>query len=227
VKPTTIRILLSLVVTRGWSIRQIDIQNVFLHGLLNEDVYMRQPPGFVDGVHPTYLCKLDKSQYGLKQAPRAWFSRFSVKLIDLGFHASKADVSLFIFNKEGVQMYMLIYVDDIIIISSSPMGTDHLLAQLQTTFVVKDLGTLSYFLGIEVRHSPQGLVLMQHKYIKDLLSRTNMLASKGVTTPMVPTDKLVLHGGTPLSTDDATKYRSVVGALQYILLTRPNLSLLC
>lgn len=124
-------------------------------------------------------------------------------------------------------MYMLIYVDDIIIISSSPMGTDHLLAQLQTTFVVKDLGTLSYFLGIEVRHSPQGLVLMQHKYIKDLLSRTNMLASKGVTTPMVPTDKLVLHGGTPLSTDDATKYRSVVGALQYILLTRPNLSLLC
>ena len=71
VKPTTIRLLLSLAVSRGWSLRQIDIQNAFLHGLLHEDVYMKQPPGFVDSDHPNYLCKLDKSLYGLKQAPRA------------------------------------------------------------------------------------------------------------------------------------------------------------
>jgi histone deacetylase 1/2 len=127
VKPTTIRLLLSLAVTRGWSIRQIDIQNAFLHGFLNEDVYMRQPPGFVDSQYPNYLCKLDKSLYGLKRAPRAWFSRLSSKLIDLGFSPSKADVSLFIFNKEGVQIYMLIYVDDIIIISSSDAAVTRLL----------------------------------------------------------------------------------------------------
>jgi hypothetical protein len=71
IKPTTIRVLLSLAVTHGWSLRQIDIQNAFLHGVLNEDVYMKQPPGFQDAHHPDYLCKLDKSLYGLKQAPRA------------------------------------------------------------------------------------------------------------------------------------------------------------
>jgi hypothetical protein len=130
VKPTTIRLLLSLAVTRGWSIRQIDIQNAFLHGFLNEDVYMRQPPGFVDSQYPNYLYKLDKSLYDLKQAPRAWFSQLSSKLIDLGFSPSKADVSLFIFNKEGVQIYMLIYVDDIIIINSSDATITRLLQQL-------------------------------------------------------------------------------------------------
>lgn len=73
VKPTTIRLLLSLAVSRDWVIREIDIQNAFLHGFLTEDVYMRQPPGFEDSLHPDYICKLDKAIYGLKQAPRAWF----------------------------------------------------------------------------------------------------------------------------------------------------------
>jgi hypothetical protein len=130
VKPTTIRLLLSLAVSRGWSLRQIDIQNAFLHGHLDVDVFMKQPPGFADSVRPTYLCKLDKSLYGLKQAPRAWFSRLNGKLLQLGFYASKADVSLFIFNKYGIQMYILIYVDDIIIVSSSSLATDRLLTQL-------------------------------------------------------------------------------------------------
>ena len=224
VKPTTIRLLFSLAVSRGWSLRQIDIQNAFLHGLLHEDVYMKQPPGFVDSAHPSYLCKLDKSLYGLKQAPRAWFSRLSSTLLQLGFQASKADVSLFIFNKGGVQLYILIYVDDIIIVSSSSLATDRLLAQLQADFAVKDLGPLNYFLGIQVHHTSQGLRLTQKKYITDLMTRTNMVAAKGVPTPMVPGHKLSLHSGDPLSADDATRYRSVVGALQYLSLTRPDIS---
>jgi hypothetical protein len=219
VKPTTIRLLLALVVSRGWSLRQIDIQNAFLHGHLDEDVFMKQPPGFVDLDCPTYLCKLDKSLYGLKQAPRAWFSRLSGKLFQLGFYASKADVSLFIFNKDGIQMYILIYVDDIIIVSSSSLATDQLLTQLQAEFAVKDLGPLSYFLGLEVHHTSTGLVLTQHKYIQDILKRTNMAGSNHVSTPMLPTDKLMLSSSTPLSAEDATRYRSVVGALQYLSLT--------
>jgi hypothetical protein len=71
VKPTTIQVLLSLAISHGWVIRQIDTQNAFLHGFLDEHVYMKQPPGFVDSKHPNYICKLDKSLYGLKQAPRA------------------------------------------------------------------------------------------------------------------------------------------------------------
>jgi histone deacetylase 1/2 len=130
VKPTTIRLLLSLVVSCGWLIRQIDIQNAFLHGFLDEDVYMKQPPGFEDSSRPEYICKLDKSLYGLKQAPRAWFSRLSTKLLALGFSASKADISLFLFNKGGIKIYFLIYVDNILIISSSSVAIDRLLGQL-------------------------------------------------------------------------------------------------
>jgi hypothetical protein len=73
--------------------RQLDVQNAFLHGYLEEEIYMEQPPGYEDATKPSYVCKLDKALYGLKQAPRAWYSRLSAKLISLRFHASKADVS--------------------------------------------------------------------------------------------------------------------------------------
>lgn len=94
-KPTTIQILLSLVVSHGWSLKQIDIQNAFLHGVLNAEVYMKQPPGYEDSFYPHYLCKLDKSLYGLKQASRAWFSPLSTKLQELRFIPSKVDVLIF------------------------------------------------------------------------------------------------------------------------------------
>jgi len=96
VKPTTIRTVLSLAYSRGWNMRQIDIQNAFLHGFLDEEVYMSQPPGFSHPSLPNHVCKLQKALYGLKQAPRAWFARLSTKLYDLGFTSSKADSSLFI-----------------------------------------------------------------------------------------------------------------------------------
>jgi hypothetical protein len=95
VKSATIRVILSLVVSRGWMIQQLDIQNAFLHGYLKEEVYMRQPPGYEDKNQPHYVCRLDKELYGLKQAPRAWYARLSAKLLQLGFKVSKADNSLF------------------------------------------------------------------------------------------------------------------------------------
>jgi hypothetical protein len=224
VKPTTIRLLLSLVVSHGWVIPQIDIHNAFFHGFLDEEVYMKQPPSFEDPSHPDYIYRLDKSLYGLKQTPQAWFARLSSKLVQLGFLASKADISLFLFNKDDIQIYFLIYVDDIIIISSSPAATDRLLGQLRDDFAMKDLGPLSYFLGIEVRHHSDGLTLTQWKYIHDLLLRTNMLSASGVATPMVPTEKIPSTDGDHLSLHDATRYRSIVGGLQYLSLTRPNIS---
>ena len=97
VKITTIRLVLSIAVSRGWCLRQLDVQNAFLHGVLEEEVYMKQPPGFEKGNEQHLVCRLDKAIYGLKQAPRAWYSRLSTKLIDLGFKASKSDTSLFIY----------------------------------------------------------------------------------------------------------------------------------
>jgi histone deacetylase 1/2 len=92
VKAATIRLILSLAASQGWSLRQLDVQNAFLHGVLEEEVYMKQPPGYEDKSKPHYLCKLDKALYGLKQAPRAWYSRLSMKLQSLGFRASRADI---------------------------------------------------------------------------------------------------------------------------------------
>jgi histone deacetylase 1/2 len=150
VKIATIRIVLAIFVSRGWSLRQLDVKNVFLHGVLEEEVYMRQPPGFEHPSTPHYVCKLDKALYGLKQAPRAWYSRLSSKLCDLGFTPSKADTSLFLYNCAGIIIYMLIYVDDIIVTSSSDHAITILFKELNENFAIKDLGDLHYFLGIEV-----------------------------------------------------------------------------
>ncbi|KAK1699306.1 hypothetical protein QYE76_016003 [Lolium multiflorum] len=152
VKPTTIRLLLSLAVSRGWCLRQLDVQNAFLHGLLEEEVYMRQPPGFVSPAQPHHLCRLTKALYGLKQAPRAWHARLASALHTHGFIPSKADTSLFLFQRPRVTMYLLVYVDDIILISSSPTAATALISALGVDFAVKDLGPLHFFLGIEVAH---------------------------------------------------------------------------
>ncbi|KAK1692531.1 hypothetical protein QYE76_009228 [Lolium multiflorum] len=115
VKPTTVRLILSIVVSRGWQLHQVDVQKAFLHGDIQEEVYMYQPPGYVDQNFPHRVCRLQKSLYGLKQSPRAWYSKLSSKLQSLGFVPSKADTSLFVFIRRQVIIYMLIYVDDIII----------------------------------------------------------------------------------------------------------------
>ena len=224
IKPTTIRVVLPLAVMQGWQIRQLDVDNAFLHGHLEEDVYMVQSPGYVDQHCPRHVCKLEKSLYGLKQAPRAWFARLSSRLQELGFVPSKADVSLFVYKHNGITVFMLVYVDDIIVVSSTVQAVDLLLAQLRQSFPVKDLGNLGYFLGIEVQHQPDGLHLSQHKYITDLLVRTNMTDARPVSTPMAATDKLSRYAGTPLSSEDTTRYRSAVGALQYLTLTRPDIA---
>ena len=159
VKAATIRLVLAIAVTKEWSLRQLDVQNAFLHGVLEEEVYMRQPPGYENKQKPHYVCKLDKALYGLKQAPRTWYSRLSMQLKYLGFFASKADTSLFIYNKANTIIFVLIYVDDIIVASSSQNATDALLHDLSSEFALKDIGDLSFFLGIEVKKVQDGIVL--------------------------------------------------------------------
>jgi histone deacetylase 1/2 len=149
IKHATVRLVLALAVSRNWSVRQLDISNAFLHGVLEETAYMKQPPGFEDSAHPTYVCKLHKSIYGLKQSPRAWYSRLSDMLQQLGFVAAKTDTSLFVFHQNGVTIYMLVYVDDIVVASSCPKASAVLIQRLGSSFPVKDLGPLHYFLGIE------------------------------------------------------------------------------
>jgi hypothetical protein len=119
VKPATVCLVLSLVDSKGWDIRQIDISNAFLHGVLDENAYMQQPPGFQDPSWPHHVCKLSKAIYGLKQSPQAWYSRLSDQPCQLGFQASAADMSLFTYHSAALTIYMLVYVDGIVIVSSS------------------------------------------------------------------------------------------------------------
>jgi hypothetical protein len=105
----------------------------------------------------------------LKQTPQTWYSRLSAKLVQLGFYASKADTSLFMYHRAKVQMYLLIYVDDIIVVSSTDAAVEALLNDLRLEFALKDLAPLNYFLGIEVKLSSDGIVLTQEKYTKDIL----------------------------------------------------------
>jgi hypothetical protein len=119
VKATTIYMVLSLAMSKGWYLRQLDVQNAFLHGLLDEDVFMHQPLGYEDKSSPNYICKLDKALYGLKQAPTSWNSRLSLKLQELCFTLSKTDTTLFYYRKGKQTIFILAYVDDIIVASSS------------------------------------------------------------------------------------------------------------
>jgi hypothetical protein len=130
----------------------LDVRNTFLHGILEEEIYMKQQPGFVSKDFPSYHCKLDKAIYGLKQASHAWYSRLRDRLQTLGFSPSKGDVSLFYYKKGSVTIFLLIYIDDIIVASSSSSATTGLLHNLQREFALKDLDPLHYFLGIEVSH---------------------------------------------------------------------------
>ena len=212
-----------MAVSNGWSLRQLDVQNAFLHGVLEEEVYMKQSPGYQDKHHPSYICKLDKALYGLKQAPRAWYHRLSEKLIELGFKASKGDTSLFFYRKGNLVMFILIYVDDIIVASSSPDGTKVLLQALRSEFALKDLGELHYFLGIEVNKIKDSILLSQIKYANDVLRRTGMTNCKPSTTPLSTVEKLSAFEGTSLGAEDASRYKSIVGALQYLTLTRPDI----
>jgi histone deacetylase 1/2 len=223
VKAATIRLILSIAVSNGWSLRQLDVQNAFLHGILEEEVYMKQPSGYQDKRFPNYLCKLDKALYGLKQALQAWYHRLSMKLQELGFKPSKDDTSLFYFRKGDLVMFVLIYVDDIIVASSSSEGAC-LLKALKSDFALKDLGDLHYFLGIEVTKLRDDILLSQAKYSNDILRRTCMMNCKLANTPMTTTEKLSSYEGTPLSIKDSTKFRSIVGALQYLTLTRPDIA---
>jgi histone deacetylase 1/2 len=222
IKPITIRLILSLAISYKWPLKQLDINNAFLNGTLEEEVYMVQPQGF-EVSDSSLVCKLNKALYGLKQAPRQWFDKLTNTLIQFGFRASKCDPSLFIYTKDKQVVYMLVYVDDIIITGSSSNLVQNLVTKLDSVFSLKQLGDLDYFLGIEVKQlSDNSLLLSQGKYIRDLLTKTNMLECKPINTPMMSSCKLSKTGSDNVT--DATLYRSVVGSLQYATITRPEIS---
>jgi hypothetical protein len=159
VKPSTVRMVLATVVFRDWPIQQLDVKNAFLHDTLSETVFCCQPTGFADPAQPDLFCRLHMSLYGLKQAPRAWYSRFATYLTTMGFIEAKSDTSLFIFRCGSDTVYMLLYVDDIILTASSMELQRRTIFALQREFAMKDLRPLHHFLSITFERRPDGLFL--------------------------------------------------------------------
>jgi hypothetical protein len=165
---------------------------------------------------------MNRSLYGLKQAPQAWYSRFASYLASIGFVVAKLDTSLFIYRRGDDTVYLLLYVDDIVLTASTANLLHRMIVALQREFAMKDLGPLHHFLGITGERRPQGLFLHQCQYAIDILERAGMSDCKPCSTPVDTQAKLSEDDGPPVT--DATSYRSLTGALQYLIFSRPDIT---
>jgi hypothetical protein len=208
-----VRCLLAIAAAKNWHLHQLDVNNAFLHGELDEEVFMELPLGFsVKG--GSQVCRLTKSLYGLKQASRQWFSKFSTTLLQLGFTQSKCDYSLFTRSIGTSFMALLVYVDDIVLASNDSDAITSFTKLLNQQFKLKDLGPLKFFLGLEIARKSTGISICQRKYALEILEDSGLLAAKPAKFPMDSNLKLSRDEGPLLS--DPTSYRRLVGRLLYI-----------
>ncbi|XP_071717932.1 uncharacterized mitochondrial protein AtMg00810-like [Rutidosis leptorrhynchoides] len=168
------------------------------------------------------VCKLKKSIYGLKQASRNWYHKFTRLLTRIGYEQSKEDHSLFIYKTANVFVAALIYVDDVILVGNDTNQIKRTKSYLDKEFCIKDLGSLKYFLGIEVARTSEGLVLSQRKYTLDLLEDSGLQGCRPSSFPMEP--NLKLDKGEEEEKVDASQYRRLVGPLLYLQATRPDIT---
>ncbi|CAH9140336.1 unnamed protein product [Cuscuta epithymum] len=220
-KMVTVRVFLAVAAARNWELHQMDVHNAFLHGDLEEEVYMKLPPGFRTS-QPGLVCRLRKSLYGLRQAPRCWFAKLAASLRKYGFTQSYSDYSLFTWCRDNISLHVLVYVDDLIIAGNDSDAITAFKHYLHTCFHMKDLGHLKYFLGVEVARSAVGIYLCQRKYTLDIISEAGLLGAKPASFPMEQHHGLALANGELLA--DAEPYRRLVGRLIYLSFTRPDVA---
>ena len=220
VKMATVRCLLALAGNKKWNLYQLDINNAFLHGELTEEVFMRVPQG-LDNPN-NHVCKLNKSLYGLKQASRQWYAKLNSELQNMGYKQSKNDYSLFIKETTDDITIAVVYVDDIIVTGSNESEIIWFKDHLHSVFSIKDLGVLSYFLGMEISRLENGIVMTQKKFTKELLLDCNMDVTKAAKTPLPANMKLMIDKGELYA--DPEHYRKIVGKLNFLSHTRPDLS---
>lgn len=192
----TVRTLLALAAKQGWLVYQFDVKSAFLNGELEEEVYVNQPEGFVVCGKEEHVYKLRKALYGLKQAPRAWYSRIDAYFLSNGFERSKNEPTLYMKNQGKSSLFVCLYVDDMIYMSSSTSLLEDFRSNMKKEFEMTDLGLLHFFLGIEVKQVEGGIFISQKKYAENLLQRFRMENCKTAPTPMNTNEKLQLNDGT-------------------------------
>ena len=221
IKMTTVRVLLDTTVKKGWNISQLDVNNAFLHGDLHEEVYMEVPPGLA--IHkPGLVCRLNKSLYGLKQASRQWYAKLTEALYSKGYTHSLNDYSLFHKKSETSSIFVVVYVDDVILTGTNVSEIEELKTFLHDQFKIKDLGKLHYFLGMEVLYKDDGLIISQRKFVHDMLKHYKVASMNSCTSPLDAAVKLHAKEGTPLT--EPLFYRQLIGKLNFLTNTRMDIS---
>ena len=216
-----IRLLLAFACYMNFNLFQMDVKSAFLNGNILEEVYVDQPPGFENHAFPNHVFKLNKALYGLKQAPRAWYERLSNFLLKNDFTRGSVDTTLFIKRKDNEMLVVQIYVDDIIFGATNECLCQEFSKLMQGEFEMSMMGELTFFLGLQIKQTKEGIFISQTKYIKEILKKFGMESTKEIGTPMSPACKLDKDED-GLSIDHKL-YRGMIGSLLYLTTSRPDI----
>ncbi|CAM8988876.1 unnamed protein product [Rhodiola kirilowii] len=214
-----IRLLIAYSTYHGFTLQQINVKTTFLNGVLKEEVYVSQTPGFEDRDHPDHVYLLDKALYGLKQAPRAWYERLSIFLLSHGYVRGEGDKTLFLLREGTDTLVVQVYVDDIIFGSTNPTLVKKFTDLMSSEFEMSMVGELRYFLGLQVAQDEDGTRIHQQKYVREILKKFGMDSAKMCATPMSPNDSLAKDESSLQV--DPTLYRGMIGLL--LTASRPDI----
>ncbi|KAE8691518.1 Vacuolar-sorting receptor 1 [Hibiscus syriacus] len=231
VKLSTIRLVLKIVAAENLHLEQLDVKTAFLHGDLEEEIYMRQPEGFIEADKKNLVCRLKKSLYGLKQAPRQWYKKFDSFMSSSGFIRCQADHCCYIKRFDNSFIILLLYVDDMLVAGSDMQEIINLKQKLSKQFAMKDLGAAKQILGMRIKRDTKSgtLMLSQTEYINKVLSRFNMQNAKPVSTPLGVHFRLSKDQSPKTEEERAhmvkMPYASAIGSLMYAMVcTRPDIA---
>lgn len=219
----TVRALIAYAAQRNWEVHHMDVKTAFLNGELEEEVYVMQPEGFVHKQQPYKVLKLHKVLYGLKQAPRAWNFKLDKCLKSLSFEKCPYEHAVYTRKQGGKMMIVGVYVDDLILTGEDQEVINKFKTEMKDKFDMSDLGLLSYYLGVDVKQSAHSITLCQTSYAKSILEKLGMGECNPCQIPMELRTKMSKVGNGEASVDE-TLYRSVIGSLRYLVLTRPDLT---
>ncbi|GJR75965.1 putative ribonuclease H-like domain-containing protein [Tanacetum coccineum] len=216
-----IRIFLAFTSYMGFIVYQIDVKSVFLYGKIDEEVYVSQPPGFVDPMYPKKVYKVVKALYGLHQAPRAWYATLSTFLLKSGYRRGTIDKTLFIKKDKNDIMFVQVYVDGIIFCSTKRSCCDEFEALMKSRFQMSSMGELTFFLGLQVKQKEYGIFISQDKYVAKILKKFDFVSVKTASIPIETQKPLVKDE--EASDVDVHLYRSIIGSLMYLTASRPDI----
>ncbi|GJV53692.1 putative ribonuclease H-like domain-containing protein [Tanacetum coccineum] len=216
-----IKIFLAFASYMGFIVYKMDVKSAFLYGKIDEEVYVSQPPGFIDPKFPKKVYKVVKALYGLHQAPRAWYATLSTFLLKNGYRRGTIDKTLFIKKEKHDIILVQVYVDDIIFGSTKKSWCDEFEALMKSRFQMSSMGELTFFLGLQVKQKEDGIFISQDKYVAEILKKFDFVSVKTASTPIETQKPLVKDE--EASDVDVHLYRSMIGSLMYLTASRPDI----